>query len=395
MGEDERIIDEAKKIRLTTDEREQIWNRALKRKEKQGKRKTIPVVTAAAAVMLIGLLAVTLNMIQIQRGKKEAASIERESTVRQEMPGTSEEAEQKYTNILLLGMSNRTDFLTEPKYWDADIQLLCSLNENTGDLHIVTLSRELLIREYGTDKWKRLQNVEDGSGKHTLASLINTINYNLDLQFDSAVCVDMYGGARIVDTLGGTELDIRQEEIDNGVLNGYLSEQVDITGIGSTPFTEGGPQHCDGAKTIAYLRAPRRVLYTKAGTQAQRTKLVIDQLLEKAKILSPSELTAIAQTCADNVYSTLSPAELIELAVKIQKCGNLQFIRYPETLVYINNKEYGLVDCLWQENWEDDLLTLHKALYPTEDYQVSDRLKALYAERDELFDWEATQQEDP
>ena len=66
MGEDERIIDEAKKIRLTTDEREQIWNRALKRKEKQGKRKTIPVVTAAAAVMLIGLLAVTLNMIQIQ-----------------------------------------------------------------------------------------------------------------------------------------------------------------------------------------------------------------------------------------------------------------------------------------------------------------------------------------
>ena len=397
MGEDERIVyDEAEKLRLTAERKEQLWNRAVRRKKKQGKRTIMSVMTAAAAaVMLIGMLAFALSRIVVQRGREEAASIDRESTASQERTDALAEEQEKYTNILLLGMNNREEFLTEPKNQSADLLLLCSLNENTGDLNIVCLSRELLVREYGTDRWTSLRSVEDGSGSRTLPSLISTINYNLDLQFDAAVCADMYGGARIVDLLGGTELDIRQEEIDAGVLNGYLSEQVKCTGIGSAPFTEGGLQHCDGAKTIAYLRAPRRVPGTETGTQAQRTKQVLGQLLEKARTMSSSDLAAIASACADNVYSTLTPAELLELAAKIQKCGEFRYIGYPGTLDYINDQEYGLYDCIWQENWEDDLLTLHRALYPDEDYQVSDRLKALYKERDELFYREEVQQEEP
>ena len=138
--------------------------------------------------------------------------------------------------------------------------------------------------------------------------LEKTIQDNFSVKIDRYLKVNFYSFIDIVDTMGGLDIKISDEEAKGmrdplGEQNKYLNKKY-----GSDYIKKGGKIHMNGNQALAYARLRKVGRSDWERTQRQRT--VIDLIANKTKELSLTELNSLLNKVLNKISTDLTDAEI-------------------------------------------------------------------------------------
>ena len=145
--------------------------------------------------------------------------------------------------------------------------------------------------------------------------LMDTIEYNFDVAVDRYIYIDFYSFIDIVDSVGGIELDITDEEAIG--MKAPMYEQNKYLGNpqGTDYLSCGGNGiMVNGNQALGYARL--RYVGNADFKRTERQRTVINRLLKKAGTLSIFGKDKFASAVASNIETNLSKWELYKLIIR-------------------------------------------------------------------------------
>ena len=274
-----------------------------------------------------------------------------------------------YEDIMIFGVDARSSWgqYSLETGTGADVNILAHIDKDSGEVKLVSFFRDMALRDdYGS--YRKLTDIYRADGP---LGALNAINRTLDLNVTEYVTVNWAGAATAVEMLGGVEIDVPEEMIPE--LNGYLTETVEETGIGSYQVYSPGFQHLNGVQTVAWCRIRHVTLegydYGDFG-RAERQREVLGLLLDKAKNMSLGELNGIADYMLTQVSTNLDLLDILDLGSRMGKYYMTDSVGFPYEK---GSPDYEIVLAY---DLEDNVLRLHQELYGFDDgYQVSNTVK--------------------
>lgn len=272
----------------------------------------------------------------------------------------------KYWTVAVFGVDSRDGGLEKDNH--SDVEMVCVVNRETGEIRIVSVFRDTYMQVSGEGKYHKInQAYFDGGHKQAVEAL----ERNLDLKIDDYATFNWKAVADAITILGGIDLEVSQSEFE--YINGFITETVNSTGLGSYQLDHPGMQHLDGVQSVAYARL--RLMDTDYNRTA-RQRLVISLAMEKAKQADIGTLTTVINTVLPQISTSVGINDLLPLAKSIKKfhmgeSGGFPFSR-GET--YIGKK-----DCVIPLTLESNVIQLHQFLYDDMEYQPSSTVKEISA----------------
>lgn len=228
-------------------------------------------------------------------------------------------------NVLLLGSDQRPG---EP-VWRTDVIMIAFLDTTNGRAAVLSLPRDLYVN-IPTRGWDRI-NITDFWGEYTKYEgggpglLKRVIADNFGIRVDKYARVNFDGFTKIVDTLGGIDVNVpcalQDDFIDPTSATGFRHFQV-----------EAGMQHMDGATALMFVRQRHG---SGDVSRAQRQQRVMFALREK--VMSPKVLPKVPQLSdqlRDAVQTDFNPIDLprlIQIGANV-KPGNIRGRVVDETM---------------------------------------------------------------
>lgn len=205
-------------------------------------------------------------------------------------------------NIALFGIDTRADDYDGSR---ADSIMIASLDLTHKKIKLTSIMRDTFVDIPG-EKYDKINHSYAYGGPELT---VKTINENFDMNIKEYMTVNFSALEKIVDAVGGVEIDVKDYEI--GEINGSGSNaQVVTTGV----------QTLDGLQALAYSR----IRYSGDGdferTQRQRTVLqnVINKVLKNKSL--PQALSLI-EILSPFIQTSLDNGELIGLATTVFSAG--------------------------------------------------------------------------
>ena len=232
--------------------------------------------------------------------------------------------EERYLNIALLGVDTRT--LENYENTRADSIMVLSIDRENKSLSLASVARDtyVSIEDHGMDK----VNHAYAFGGAPLA--VKTLNQNFDLNVTDFAVVNFFGLAKIIDRLGGVEIDVDDEELQT--INGCINEVASIQGVEPKHVEKSGLQILDGTQAVAYSR-----IRSTAGGDFKRTERqreVLISLAKKNKDVKLTDIMPIVTQLSTNLMTTLQPADMINLSAEVITEGyqsNIKETMFPES----------------------------------------------------------------
>ncbi len=198
-------------------------------------------------------------------------------------------------NLLLIGQDRReSDAVAR-----ADSILLCSFHKDSGKLTLTSFLRDLYlpIPGRGSDRI----NAAYAYGGASL--LKKTLTSNFDIPVDGCLEVDFSQFARIIDTLGGVELQLRQDEaqVINRETGSELSE---------------GLQLLNGEQTLAYSRI-RKLDSDGDFSRTERQRKVVTALVSAYRDADLPTLLKLLKQLLPMISTDMTESRLLLLALDI------------------------------------------------------------------------------
>ncbi len=224
-------------------------------------------------------------------------------------------------SVLLIGVDARRE--NEPSR--SDTIMLAFLDEAGRRLDILSVPRDSYVRipGYGSDKI----NAAHALGGAEL--LLETVNTLLGTRVTKYVEVDFQGFEKIVDALGGVEI-----EVDKRMY--YPPEGIDL---------QAGLQHLNGRDALGYVRFrndPEGDI-TRIGRQQKFLKAMLDQAFKLSTI---PKIPRLVGDLNRYVQTNLSTAEMIGLALFLKDLDSTMVVTHtvPGEGRYINGISYWVID---------------------------------------------------
>ena len=159
------------------------------------------------------------------------------------------------------------------------------------------------------------------------SSILKTINYNFKLDVDKFIQVDLERLPKIIDALGGVEIDVTYDEI--GYLNSYIKSIDSENGTTTEPVYNVGLQTLNGTQAAAYCR----IRYTEGRDfkRTERQRDVLNSLFVKFKDINLVEVPGLISEILPLVTTNLSNGEIISYSTKALSMGlsNIEQGRFP------------------------------------------------------------------
>lgn len=205
---------------------------------------------------------------------------------------------QGITNIALFGF----DFSNER----TDSIMVVSIDKDKNVVKVTSLLRDMYLDLPGYGK--EILNHAYMKGGPALA--IKTINTSFGLDIKDYVTIKMEGVIKLVDAVGGVDIDIKEDEIP------YINEKVALfaekTNYGSVnKIVKPGMQTLNGAQALAYSGV------RKVGTDFGRTlrqRNVLNQVFKKIKAGGVLKLSQDIETFLPYVETSLDNNILVSLS---------------------------------------------------------------------------------
>ena len=239
-------------------------------------------------------------------------------------------------NILLIGIDTREKDVAEGDQ-RADVQIILSVNKETGELKLTSFMRDLYVTIPGLKSKNRLNASYSGKSGGPIRTM-RTINHNFEMNVQHYVTINFYGLASIIDSLGGIDIDLTRGEAY--AINAYLKEhppKYDNTdGSARVPLlVEAGVQHLDGVQAVMYARLRKGMKQNNGDTyRTARQRHLLELLLKQAlQGMTVDKLIGLVETCVPYVKTNLSPSDILSTALDVLQSGIVERMKNGEELL--------------------------------------------------------------
>jgi len=221
-------------------------------------------------------------------------------------------------NILLLGSDN-----------DGKYSFPALLTQVVMIVHVDTINNSVSMVSIPRDSWVHVPEV-DAMHKIDQAFFIGASQNNsfddgvrlarLTIEADYGITIDRYawvgldGFAKVIDTLGGLDVDVLHPIVDD-VYPDDTGSNANQPNAYKRLYIAPGPQHLTGLEALEYVRSRHADLLGDIG-RTQRQQQVLQALKLKLNLTSVlSNLSQLINDLTGRVYTDLSEKELIGFAV--------------------------------------------------------------------------------
>lgn len=212
-------------------------------------------------------------------------------------------------HILLIGSDARGE-----EKGRSDAMILLSLSNKTKKIYMTSLLRDMYVEIPGY-KNNRLNAAYSYGGAELL---LKTIEQNFDIEVNRYVVVNFEAFAKLVDAVGGVELELTSQEIE--YVNGYLVEYNILYGRAEgTDYMDtslSGRVHLNGPQALAYTR--NRYLGTDFG-RTQRQRKVLEEIIKKAPSALLTNGKELLQSFLPELTTNLTQKECYLLSLQAPK----------------------------------------------------------------------------
>lgn len=223
----------------------------------------------------------------------------------------------KIKNIALFGIDS-----TDGETGRSDSIMIATVDPVHNKVKLTSIMRDsyVYIDGYGQDKINHAY----AYGGPELS--IKTINENFGLNIEDFVSVNFSSLPKIIDILGGVDIEITDEELQ--YINDYINDINSKDGTSSPSITYSGVQHLDGTQALAYSR----IRYTSGGDykRTERQRTVLEALFTKLTSVSVGSYNSLLNEVLPYVQTNLSATDILSLGTKVLGIGNhLEQDRFP------------------------------------------------------------------
>lgn len=272
-----------------------------------------------------------------------------------------------YTNIALFGLDSREGELDGGVRSDA--MMVASINNKTGNVKVVSIFRDTLTQQ-SDGTYEKANSAYSYGGPQEAVALLNR---NFDLDIKKYMSVDFNALADVIDLLGGIELELTDEEVF--WTNGYATETAKVVGRTTTELTQAGKQTLDGIQAVSYTR----IRYTEGDDfkRSERQRLVLQQVVEKAKKASLPTLNKIIDQVLPQVSTNLSASDFMGIAANAVKYQLGEMKGFPFDVTTSENViglEGSYVVAI---GFADNVKQMHAFLFDKNTYQPSEKVQSI------------------
>lgn len=291
----------------------------MKKKRKKSKSTLFKVIGLVFLIILIIAISILTISYKMLSSKVNRVDINRDyvTNVQSESSYTDNKTEDNIINIALLGSDYSQGFGA------ADSTIILSINTKNNKIKLLSLMRDIYLDL--PDGGKSNLNYTLNSGGPEL--ILRTINYNFSLNIDKFIYVNLSTLPKIIDKLGGVEINITPQELQ--YINGYISNIDKENGTTTEPITSAGTQLLNGTQASAYCR----IRYTEGRDfkRTERQRDVLSALFNKFKNISITEVPGIISDLLPLVTTNMTDGEMLSIASKALKMNisNIEQGRFP------------------------------------------------------------------
>lgn len=327
------------------------------KKRKKSKKKRMKRILILEALLIIILVPVVFLYLKLD--KIENADIDTSNITVNDINSSHMD---DYRNIAIFGVDSRANDLKSNTR--SDSIMIASINKKTKDVKIVSIYRDTYVNVPGHGYTKITHAYAYGGPELALS----TINSNFDLNVKEFVTVNFSAVSNVIDLLGGITLDITDAELK--YLNGYTKDLNKINGTNSPYLSSSGTQVVNGTQATAYSR----IRYTAGGDfkRAERQRIVVEKILEKAKSSSIPTLLNVVDTMLPQIYTSLSTGDIINLSKDVFSYSIAENSGFPFEK---EAKTVNKVSYVFPLTLSSNVSELHDYLFGTSGYTPSQTIQ--------------------
>lgn len=338
------------KRRMTPEER-----RKLRRKRR---RKRIALLTVEVIILLV-LCATAYGIFKLDKLDINVLDKDKLEAYRDTGP---------YTNIALFGLDSRDGELDGGV--QSDCIMIASINNETNDVKLVSVYRDTLLQQ-ADGTYEKANSAYNRGGPEEAISLLNR-NFDLDIQ--NYVSVNFNALVDVIDSLGGIELDMTQEEAFYS--NGYAFETAQVVGQEMKPIKEeAGTQLLDGVHAVGYAR----IRYTDGNDfkRTERQRVVLQKVAEKAKKANLLTLNEIVDKVFPQISTNLTLKDMMGFAANIMDYNIVQTGGFPYQVTTDESVREHEGSYVVPIGLRSNVEQLHRELFGEEAYVPSEKVQQI------------------
>ncbi len=236
------------------------------------------------------------------------------------------------TNILLIGMDLETADMSQNSR--ADAMVIFSINHNTHQITLASILRDQYSYiPYGKGQFEKLHHACSHGGP---TYQIEILEKYYKVRIDNYAVVNFYSLPKIIDALGGVEVDVTKTEAK------YMNEKW-------TPMS-AGKQKLNGAEALIYMR----IRHETGGDEARvdRQQKVIKQILSQIKTYSKAKMLSLINAVAPYIRTGYTSSQIVGLATDALVNGWMNYDIKQISLPDSECSDSYTVDKIWY--WKVD-----------------------------------------
>lgn len=269
-----------------------------------------------------------------------------------------------YWTIAVFGVDSRDGSLGKGAL--SDVGMICSIDKKTGEIRLVSVFRDSYLRIDNDDTYHKI-NEAYFKGGHQQA--VEALEQNLDIKIDDYATFNWKAVVDAINVLDGVDIEITDREF--AYINGFITETVNSTGVGSYQLDHSGMNHLDGVQAVAYARL--RLMDTDFN-RTERQRKVLNLAMEKAKAADFNTLKTLIGTVFPQISTSVGVDDLVMMAKDARKYYIGQTSGFPFAHVEM---KIGKMDCVIPATLESNVIQLHSFLYDDDSYSPSGMVRKI------------------
>lgn len=318
-------------------------------------------IAAVWAAMIGTMVGFAWNMTQMPQKLPE---LERPPVQNTNISIETQEKMEGYWTVAVFGVDARDGNLE--KETRSDMQMVFNINLGTGEMRVVSVYRDTYLK---LNKKGRYGKINDAYFLGGPAQAVEALTENLDLSIDDYAAFSWKAVAEAINLLDGIDVDISHEEFR--LINGFITETVETTGIGSHHLKKEGMNHLDGVQAVAYARLRKMDTDFK---RTERQRKVADLVIQKAREADLGTLNKVASVVLPQISTSIGMKDILPLIKNVRRFHLTSSEGFPYK---VKDAMIGEKDCVVPIDMVDSVKHLHQFLFDEEEYQPSDAVKEI------------------
>ena len=259
---------------------------------------------------------------------------------------------EKSMNIALFGLDRRS----KEEKSRADSIMVANINFETKTINLVSILRDTLVDIKGHGKDKLNHSYAYGGPELSM----ETINSNFDLDINKYVSVDFFSLAKVIDIIGGVDIDLKDYEANQ--INQNLNEINSIEKLPKeTDYIQGsGLKNLNGRQAVAYCRIRKEGNGDYERTKRQRN--VLKAILLKYEKLDSGKRFEVGMEMMSQVNTNIPINDIKDLQNKI--LSDKDFTINQHMIPFEGSFETKIIDKKWviDANMKENIKKIHEYL---------------------------------